>query len=718
MSSSGSARPSPTATGRRSAACGWRPTPKCPAARRWCGSSSTGGASSATNSAWTSDGVWLPDAAGASAAFPQLAALSGARWFLGRRPDAGTAVPPHHTFRWEGIDGTRLFTHLAPGGPEGSTLTGGEVTDAVADFAEKGAATRSLLPFGRSDGGPDRDMLERARRLADLEGAPRVALRSPAHFFRDAEAGIRCRPGVARRDRPGTAPRLLHQPGPHQARQPAQRGAAARGRAVVGDGRRTARDPVSLRGVGAAVEAGAAPAVPRHPARRLDRLGARGGRADPPRRAAPAGAADPAGGRRPGRRPAYSTPRRTTAARWSCSARRPARTMSADWPGPVRRADRRAGAGARARRGPGGLPLGDTAPVTVAPADDGGHVLDNGLLRVTSTRTAWYAPPSTSPPGARRWRRARRATCCNSTATSPRRGAPCTSTRAPGATSTPPSRSKSATAGRCWPRPGHPRHRPLHRRPGPHARRRQPRARRRHRGRLARAGHRAQGGLAARRARREHPRRDPVRARHPPHPREHRRRRRPPGGRRAPLDPRRRARLGRRAGLRRATATTSPGTPARRRHHHRRPQHPAARPAQPRPARRPRCPALPAHPAAGRRGRRGHRRGVRARPPAASGTRATRRRPRWSPSTTPTSWSRPSSSPTTAAATSSSGCTSPAGAGPATTLGAGFPVAAVQETDLLESPRRPPVRTRRTAPAGPAPLPDPHPAPHPQGSAP
>ena len=133
------------------------------------------------------EGVWLPDASGASAAFPQIAALAGARWFLGRRPAPGAAGPPHHTFRWEGIDGTRLFTHLAPGASQGTTLTGPELAAAVDDFADKGAATSSLLPFGRSDGGPDRGMLERARRFADLEGAPRVAPRTPAAFFRAAE---------------------------------------------------------------------------------------------------------------------------------------------------------------------------------------------------------------------------------------------------------------------------------------------------------------------------------------------------------------------------------------------------------------------------------------------------------------------------------------------------------------------------------------------------
>ncbi|MEU6853764.1 glycoside hydrolase family 38 C-terminal domain-containing protein [Actinacidiphila alni] len=132
-----------------------------------------------------SDGVWLPGAAGASAAFPQLAVLAGARWFLGRRPEAGRGAPalPHHTFRWEGLDGTTLFAHLAPGG---ARLTGADTAGAADGFADQGAATRSLLPFGACGAGPDRPMLERARRLADLEGAPRVALRGPARFFRDA----------------------------------------------------------------------------------------------------------------------------------------------------------------------------------------------------------------------------------------------------------------------------------------------------------------------------------------------------------------------------------------------------------------------------------------------------------------------------------------------------------------------------------------------------
>ncbi|SDO77150.1 alpha-mannosidase [Actinacidiphila guanduensis] len=130
------------------------------------------------------DGLWLPGDTGASAALPQLAALAGARWLLARRPEeARAAAPPHHTFRWEGLDGTSLLAHLAP---DASDLTAHHLIGAVAGFADKGTATASLLPFGREGSGPDRAMLERARRYADLDGAPRVALRTPSAFFRAA----------------------------------------------------------------------------------------------------------------------------------------------------------------------------------------------------------------------------------------------------------------------------------------------------------------------------------------------------------------------------------------------------------------------------------------------------------------------------------------------------------------------------------------------------
>ncbi|MFJ4784970.1 alpha-mannosidase [Streptomyces sp. NPDC088794] len=134
--------------------------------------------------------VWLPDSFGYTAAFPQLAKLAGIRWFLTQKLTWNQSNRmPHHTFWWEGIDGTRVFTHFPPVDTYNSQLHGRELAHAERNFADKGRATRSLVPFGWGDGGggPTRDMLEKARRLRSLEGSPRVTVGTPSAFFAAAE---------------------------------------------------------------------------------------------------------------------------------------------------------------------------------------------------------------------------------------------------------------------------------------------------------------------------------------------------------------------------------------------------------------------------------------------------------------------------------------------------------------------------------------------------
>ncbi|RII17610.1 Mannosylglycerate hydrolase [Streptomyces sp. YIM 130001] len=134
--------------------------------------------------------IWLPDSFGYTAAFPQLAKLAGVRWFLTQKLSWNQSNKmPHHTFWWEGIDGTRVFTHFPPVDTYNSQFHASELAHAERNFADKGRATRSLVPFGWGDGGggPTREMLEKARRLRSLEGSPRVAVEHPDAFFAAAE---------------------------------------------------------------------------------------------------------------------------------------------------------------------------------------------------------------------------------------------------------------------------------------------------------------------------------------------------------------------------------------------------------------------------------------------------------------------------------------------------------------------------------------------------
>jgi len=135
--------------------------------------------------------VWLPDSFGYSAALPQLIAAAGSRWFLTQKISWNeTNVMPHHTFAWEGIDGTRIFTHFPPVDTYNAELSGAELARAQRRFAEKGRANTSLVPFGWGDGGggPTREMLAAAARTRSLEGSPTVRITSPAEFFTAAEA--------------------------------------------------------------------------------------------------------------------------------------------------------------------------------------------------------------------------------------------------------------------------------------------------------------------------------------------------------------------------------------------------------------------------------------------------------------------------------------------------------------------------------------------------
>ncbi|MFE2282924.1 alpha-mannosidase [Streptomyces sp. NPDC059443] len=135
--------------------------------------------------------VWLPDSFGYTAAMPQIVKLSGSKWFLTQKISWSQVNKfPHHTFWWEGIDGTRVFTHFPPVDTYNSDLGGAQLAHAARNYQEKGRGSRSLAPFGWGDGGggPTREQLARAKRQRDLEGSPRVEIERPDAFFEKAHA--------------------------------------------------------------------------------------------------------------------------------------------------------------------------------------------------------------------------------------------------------------------------------------------------------------------------------------------------------------------------------------------------------------------------------------------------------------------------------------------------------------------------------------------------
>ncbi len=138
--------------------------------------------------------AWLPDSFGYSGALPQIVKSAGLRWFLTQKISWNKVNRmPHHTFTWEGIDGTRLFTHFPPVDTYNAELHARELAHAERNYRDHGRGTMSLVPFGYGDGGggPTREMVAAAHRTADLEGSPKVRMGTAKDFFTAAEAEYR-----------------------------------------------------------------------------------------------------------------------------------------------------------------------------------------------------------------------------------------------------------------------------------------------------------------------------------------------------------------------------------------------------------------------------------------------------------------------------------------------------------------------------------------------
>ncbi|WP_234386560.1 alpha-mannosidase [Streptomyces sp. ERV7] len=137
------------------------------------------------------DEAWMPDTFGFAAGLPQIIKAAGAKWLLTQKISwSQTNKFPHHTFQWEGIDGTRIFTHFPPVDTYNCSMKGSEIAHAARNFKDKGAARHSLAPTGWGDGGggTTREMIAKAARLRSLEGSATVEWASPAEFFTKAQA--------------------------------------------------------------------------------------------------------------------------------------------------------------------------------------------------------------------------------------------------------------------------------------------------------------------------------------------------------------------------------------------------------------------------------------------------------------------------------------------------------------------------------------------------
>ncbi len=112
--------------------------------------------------------LWLPDVFGYPGNLPQLISAAGCDYFLTQKLSWNdTNKPEHHTFMWEGIDGTRTFTHFPPADTYNGSFEPEEVAQSIRNFKDGHSSHRSLYLFGWGDGGggPQPEMIGSAHRL-------------------------------------------------------------------------------------------------------------------------------------------------------------------------------------------------------------------------------------------------------------------------------------------------------------------------------------------------------------------------------------------------------------------------------------------------------------------------------------------------------------------------------------------------------------------------
>ncbi|MBS1712877.1 MAG: alpha-mannosidase [Armatimonadetes bacterium] len=134
--------------------------------------------------------MWLPDVFGYSAALPQILHKFGIKAFLTQKLSWNQFNKiPHHTFWWQGIDGTKVWTHFPPANTYCASCEPKEIAKSVADYKDSGRSDRSLYVYGFGDGGagPTERHIEYLRRARTAPGMPVVASRKKAaEFFRES----------------------------------------------------------------------------------------------------------------------------------------------------------------------------------------------------------------------------------------------------------------------------------------------------------------------------------------------------------------------------------------------------------------------------------------------------------------------------------------------------------------------------------------------------
>lgn len=138
--------------------------------------------------------LWLPDVFGYSAALPQILKKADVDYFMTQKISWNQFNSfPYHTFWWEGIDGTSIYSHFLAPNNYRSDCSAMDLMNLERTNNETDRTEHALFLYGAGDGGggPSRIYIEKLRRVKDLEDMPKVEFEFAEEFFKKSEASAR-----------------------------------------------------------------------------------------------------------------------------------------------------------------------------------------------------------------------------------------------------------------------------------------------------------------------------------------------------------------------------------------------------------------------------------------------------------------------------------------------------------------------------------------------
>lgn len=130
--------------------------------------------------------LWLPDVFGYSGALPQILKKAGVDYFMTQKMSWNQVNTfPHHSFYWQGIDGSSVLAHMLPEETYNSPALPRSVVKIENNYHDKGVSEHAMMLFGIGDGGggPGEEHLERLARIRNLAGISPVRQEPASRFF-------------------------------------------------------------------------------------------------------------------------------------------------------------------------------------------------------------------------------------------------------------------------------------------------------------------------------------------------------------------------------------------------------------------------------------------------------------------------------------------------------------------------------------------------------